>query len=48
MAGAKYEAVKNYYDKGLWSEYRVGMAVERGWITAAEYGEITGGKYGDE
>lgn len=42
MASAKYETVKNYYDKGLWSEYRVQMAVEKGWITSEEYNEIVG------
>lgn len=33
---SKYEIVKNYYDKGLWSEYRVDMAVKKGWITEEE------------
>lgn len=42
---SKYDIVKDYYDKGLWSEYRVRMAVEKGWITAEEYEEITGSKY---
>ena len=45
MASAKYETVKGYYDRGLWSEYRVQMAVEKGWITADEYKEITGSGY---
>lgn len=33
---SKYEIVKNYYDKGLWSEYRVEMAAKKGWITEEE------------
>lgn len=37
---AKYDEVKNYYNKGLWSEYRLQMAVEKGWITEAEFNEI--------
>ena len=41
----KYEIVKKYYDKGLWSEYRVKMAVSKGWITPEEYKEITGQDY---
>lgn len=42
---AKYEKVKGYYDKGLWSAKRVYNAVEKGWITAEEYTEITGEDY---
>lgn len=37
----KFDTVKNYYDKGLWSKHRVQMAVGR-WITEEEYKEITG------
>ncbi|MCD8089925.1 MAG: XkdX family protein, partial [Clostridiales bacterium] len=33
----KYNTVKNYYDRGLWSISRVGDAVTKGWITAEEY-----------
>ncbi|MGN1167198.1 MAG: XkdX family protein [Lachnospiraceae bacterium] len=36
----KYYMVKKYYDDGLWSEYRVRMAVEKGWITSEEYESI--------
>lgn len=42
---AKYETVKNMYDKGLWSKKRVHDAVVKGWITEAEYEEITGEPY---
>lgn len=41
----KYNLVKNYYDKGLWDINRVHKAVEKGWITAEEYEEITGQPY---
>ena len=41
----KFELVKRYYDRGLWNEYRVRMAVVKGWITPEEYEEITGEKY---
>lgn len=36
----KYELVRNYYLKGLWSEERVRLAVTKGWITAEECEEI--------
>ncbi len=42
---AKFEAVKKYYDLGFWSEAKVRRAVEKGWITAAEFQTITGKKY---
>ena len=38
----KFEKVKEYYDKGLWTNGMVANAVVKGWITAAEYEEITG------
>lgn len=41
----KFEKVKNYYDKHLWSKVAVGNAVVKGWITADEYKEITGEDY---
>ena len=37
----KYELVKDYYGKGLWSKERVKTAVGK-WITAEEYQAITG------
>lgn len=40
-----YEKVKGYYDKGLWDISRVRKAVEKGWITKAEFKEITGQDY---
>lgn len=39
---AKFDKVKGYYDRGLWNETRVSNAVMKGWITAAEFEEITG------
>ena len=44
-----FAKVKNYYDRGLWSEVRVRNAVtnpaSNPWITAEEYEEITGQPY---
>jgi len=37
----KFKSVKNWYDKGLWSNKRVKDAVISGWITAEEYESIT-------
>ena len=42
---AKFEKVKHYYDNGFWSKTRVKNAVVKGWITEAEYKEITGEPY---
>lgn len=40
----KFEKVKGYYEKELWSKARVRNAVGK-WITAEEYREITGEEY---
>ena len=50
---AKYELVKHYYNtwyngQRMWNEDRVRNAVTKGWITAAEFEEITGNPYGGE
>lgn len=45
MHSAKYELVKRYYDSGLWGKAAVRNAVVKGWITPAEYTEITGEPY---
>lgn len=45
MHSAKYEKVKRYYDKGLWTKEMVRNAVVKEWITAEEYKEITGEDY---
>ena len=41
----KFEMVKGFYDSGLWSKKAVRNAVKKGWITEAEYDEITGEVY---
>lgn len=41
----KYDKVKNYYDKGLWTIDMVRNAVVKGWITEEEFTEITGEPY---
>lgn len=41
----KYGLVKDYYDRGLWKKKAVRNAVLKGWITSAEYREITGESY---
>ena len=41
----KFTKVKNYYDRGLWNLEMVANAVVKGWITAAEFEEITGEPY---
>jgi len=41
----KFWLVKDYYDTGRWKKKAVRNAVTRGWITAAEYQEITGEQY---
>lgn len=45
MHSEKFELVKSYYDKGLWKKAAVKNAVKKGWITEAEYSEITGEPY---
>lgn len=41
MHSAKFEKVKDYFDRGLWNEAMVRNAIER-WITHAEAEEILG------
>lgn len=36
----KFELVRSYYRSGLWSERKVLLAVNKGWITQAEADEI--------
>lgn len=40
-----FAKVKAFFDQGVWGENRVGDAIIKGWITEAEYKEITGKKY---
>ena len=42
---SKYEKVKSYYDRGFWTVSMVKNAVVKGWITPAEFEEITGTVY---
>ena len=41
----KYEKVLGFYKSGAWNEKQVRNAVAKGWITAAEFAEITGKEY---
>lgn len=43
----KFDMVKKYYDSGMWSKSRVHDAVDKHWITADEYKDITGEAYND-
>lgn len=40
-----YEKIKEYYERGLWSEERVRQAVAKGVITPEYFKEITGKDY---
>lgn len=45
MHSKKFEKVKGYYNRGLWSKKQVHDAVGKGWITAEEYEIIVGEPY---
>lgn len=40
-----YEMIKRNYERGLWNKQMVAVAVAKGVITEAQYGEITGEAY---
>ena len=42
---SRYELVKKYYEAGLWNDERVRNAVKKGWLSEAEYAELTGKDY---
>lgn len=42
---AHYDQVKGYFSMKMWNETRVRNAVKMGWITEAEFTEITGKEY---
>ena len=42
---SKFDKVKKYFDRGLWSLKMVRDAVVKGWITAEEFKTITGEVY---
>ena len=44
MAKTKFEKVKSYYERGLWTKAMVYNVVGK-WITAEEYEAITGEPY---
>ena len=44
MRSAKYNTVKNFFDKGLWNKNRVRNAVTKGWVTEEEYDMIINGE----
>lgn len=41
----KYEKVRNYYKKGMWTLDQTRNAVVKGWITSEEFEDITGEVY---
>lgn len=45
MTSNKYEVVKDYYDRRLWTALAVRNAVVKGWITDDEYEMIVGKPY---
>lgn len=45
MHSEHFYQVKEYYESGKWSIERVRNAVTKGWITEAEFLEITGDNY---
>lgn len=45
MKSKKFDAIKKYFGKGLWSKKKVHDAVLKEWITAEEFKEITGDDY---
>lgn len=40
-----FETIKRNYDRGLWNDAMVKMAVRKGVITREQYREITGKAY---
>ncbi len=40
-----FDMIKRNYDRGLWNEAMVRMAVRKGVITAEQFKEITGKDY---
>lgn len=43
----KFEQVKDFFNKCVWSEAKVRDAVEKSWITAEEFTKITGKNYSE-
>ena len=42
MYSKHFEEVKRYFDTGVWNEEKVRAAVDKNWINASEFQEITG------
>lgn len=42
-----YETIKRNYEKKLWNEKMVALAVKKGVITTQQYFEIVGHEYGE-
>lgn len=40
-----YKTIKRNFERGLWSDAMVRLAVKKGVITAEQYAEITGNAY---
>ena len=40
-----FETIKRNYDRGLWNDAMVKLAVRKGVITREQFGKITGKKY---
>ena len=45
MYSKHFAQVKEFFDKGVWSEAKVHDAVVKNWITPSEYKLITGKDY---
>ena len=41
----RFELVKEFYESGLWGKGALKNAVEKKWITTAEYKELAGEAY---
>ena len=40
-----FNSIKRYYDMGFYTKEKVKVFVQAGWITEAQYKEITGDDY---
>lgn len=44
----KFEKVKSYHERRLWTKEQVENAVKKGWITEDEFFDITGVRYPEQ
>ena len=42
---SKFDKVQDYFQRGLWSKAMARNAVVKGWISAAQFQQITGETY---